>query len=198
MTFEDYDGDSPSEESRRFRRELLRRIQHELQTTAEHTNAPVEQNLLRQVASIIRRCEIQLLNDFYQAGTSLSTHLQGRPPNTPPPSMPPNITVAHTTFPSHQSAHDYSEGLPPPPSPFTLSSTRGVAQSTSEFTSSASEQHSEPSYSSGAEPGVNVAFWETREWLNIEWNAAFPSNSQSLDPTGESVLSHPFTMPVWD
>lgn len=191
-----YDGDSPSEESRRFRRELLRRIHQELQTTAEHMHAPVEQNLLRQVAAIIRRCENQLLNDFYQAGTSLSTHIRRQ--ITPPPSMPPNITVTPATLPDYQSSHTYSQRLPPPPSPLTLSSTGGIASSTSDFPSSASEQHSEPSYSTGAEAEVNPAYWETREWLNIEWNAVFPSNSQPLDPASEPTLSHPFTMPVWD
>ena len=56
-----YDCDSPSESSRRFRRELMRRVQDELLTTAGDISGPVEQQLLRQVADIIRRCERELL-----------------------------------------------------------------------------------------------------------------------------------------
>ncbi|KAF2006099.1 hypothetical protein P154DRAFT_517816 [Amniculicola lignicola CBS 123094] len=61
-----YNSDSPSEESRRFRRDLLERIRSELHATAEREPGPVEQRLLRQVASIIQRCETDLLNAFHQ------------------------------------------------------------------------------------------------------------------------------------
>ncbi len=61
-----YDCDSPSEASRRFRRELLRRVQEELLSTAGQTSGPVEQQLLRQVADIIRRCETELLQPAAQ------------------------------------------------------------------------------------------------------------------------------------
>ncbi|KAF1967345.1 hypothetical protein BU23DRAFT_602909 [Bimuria novae-zelandiae CBS 107.79] len=60
-----YDSDSPTEESRRFRRELLERVRQELFATAEREPGPVEQRLLLQVASIIRRCENELLESFY-------------------------------------------------------------------------------------------------------------------------------------
>lgn len=59
-----YNVDAPSEESRRFRLELLRRVQQELTSTAEQLSGPVQQQLLQQVASIIRRCEEDLLNSF--------------------------------------------------------------------------------------------------------------------------------------
>ncbi|KAF2031671.1 hypothetical protein EK21DRAFT_35713, partial [Setomelanomma holmii] len=59
-----YDVESPSEDSRRFRRELLRRVQQELVTTAGQLPGPVEQQLLQQVAQIIRRCEDELLSSF--------------------------------------------------------------------------------------------------------------------------------------
>ncbi|KAH6216553.1 hypothetical protein HBI42_126390 [Parastagonospora nodorum] len=57
-----YDADTPSEESRRFRRELLRRVQQELLSTAGQLPHPVEHQLLHQVANIVRRCEEELLN----------------------------------------------------------------------------------------------------------------------------------------
>jgi len=52
----------PSEESRRFRRELLRRVQQELMSTAGQLPHPVEHQLLHQVANIVRRCEEELLD----------------------------------------------------------------------------------------------------------------------------------------
>lgn len=57
-----YDCDAPSETSRRFRLELLRRVQDELFATANHVPNPVEQQLLHRVAGIIRRCEDDILN----------------------------------------------------------------------------------------------------------------------------------------
>ncbi|KAF1830104.1 hypothetical protein BDW02DRAFT_573353 [Decorospora gaudefroyi] len=65
-----YDCDSPSEASRRFRRELLRRVQQELLVEAGQVPGHVEQQILQRVAHIIRRCEHDLLN-------------QARPPPTP-------------------------------------------------------------------------------------------------------------------
>ncbi|KAF2640667.1 hypothetical protein P280DRAFT_549491 [Massarina eburnea CBS 473.64] len=59
-----YATDSPTEESRRFRRDLLNLIRNELLATAEHEHSPIEQRLLRQVAGIIRRCENVLLASF--------------------------------------------------------------------------------------------------------------------------------------
>jgi hypothetical protein len=59
-----YDAPSPSESSRRFRRELLRRVQVELVQTASRIPSPAEQSLLAQVADIVRRCETDLLNSF--------------------------------------------------------------------------------------------------------------------------------------
>lgn len=56
-----YDCDSPSESSRRFRRNLLRRVQAELFAEAEQMPGPVEQRLLQRVAQIIRNCEEDLL-----------------------------------------------------------------------------------------------------------------------------------------
>lgn len=62
-----YDAPSPSETSRRFRRELLRRVHEELLLTADRESGPVEQRLLQQVAQIVRRCEDELLNGHRQS-----------------------------------------------------------------------------------------------------------------------------------
>ncbi|EUC29414.1 hypothetical protein COCCADRAFT_8373 [Bipolaris zeicola 26-R-13] len=65
-----YDCDSPSEDSRRFRRDLLRRVQEELHMEAEQMPSPVEQQLLQRVAQIIRRCEEDLLNQSHPPHTA--------------------------------------------------------------------------------------------------------------------------------
>jgi hypothetical protein len=59
-----YTSPSPDSSSRHFRRTLLQRIQVELVATATHIPDPVEQRLLQQVASIIRRCENELLTSL--------------------------------------------------------------------------------------------------------------------------------------
>lgn len=74
-----YDYDSPTEESRRFRRELLSRIRRELFNVAEQENSEVEENLLRQVADIIRRCETELLEYLVPVPDTSSTSLRGTP-----------------------------------------------------------------------------------------------------------------------
>ncbi|KAI4645462.1 uncharacterized protein J4E78_009372 [Alternaria triticimaculans] len=66
-----YDCDSPSETSRRFRRDLLRRVQEELLMESGQVPTPIEQQLLQRVAQIVRRCEHDLLN-------------QAQPPSSPP------------------------------------------------------------------------------------------------------------------
>jgi hypothetical protein len=82
-----YDSASPSEGSRRFRRELLERVRQELFATAEREPGPVEQRLLRQVAGIVQRCESELL---------------GATPNTA--ALIPDHTFLHPTMPTHRRA----------------------------------------------------------------------------------------------
>ncbi|KAH8716818.1 hypothetical protein GQ44DRAFT_713082 [Phaeosphaeriaceae sp. PMI808] len=77
-----YDTDSPTEESRLFRRELLRRIQEELMQTATYVPAPIEQHLLRQVAHIIRRCESDLLTSFDASNVPALSLYDRRPSST--------------------------------------------------------------------------------------------------------------------
>ena len=64
-----YDCDSPSETSRRFRRELLRRVHEELLSEAGQLTSPAEQQLMQRVAQIIRRCEQDLLTQAQPSST---------------------------------------------------------------------------------------------------------------------------------
>ncbi|KAH7117684.1 hypothetical protein B0J11DRAFT_89705 [Dendryphion nanum] len=116
-----YDSSSPTEESRRFRRELLQRIHRELVSTAEHdTSGTVEQNLLRRVAGIIQRCETDILNDFF-AGAPQNIPQQQSHPHPHPYSHPPN---PHPSFPNQPPLFPntpLSQSIPEPPlSPTTL------------------------------------------------------------------------------
>lgn len=195
----DYDADSPTEESRRFRRELLRRVQQELYSTAQQEGDAVEQNLLRQVAAIIQRCESQLLNDFYQG--SNSTSLQPSTRTTPPSSattdlLPPNIVF--TSVSSNRTRLQHSANMIPSSSPGTIRSP--IYRAT------------QPTSGSTSYPGIPVNVgqqyvpeqmaqyptvpWDSSEY--IDWNAVFPPgpqlHGQGPEP-GESALT--FTMPVW-
>ncbi|KAF2016678.1 hypothetical protein BU24DRAFT_207684 [Aaosphaeria arxii CBS 175.79] len=86
-----YDCDSPSEESRRFRRELLQRIRQEIHATAEREDGPVEQKILGRVAGIIRQCEDELRQSFYSgpASSHITPMLHVPHNNTPPPDPQP-------------------------------------------------------------------------------------------------------------
>ncbi|KAH7555043.1 hypothetical protein BM1_07704 [Bipolaris maydis] len=103
-----YDCDSPSEDSRRFRRDLLRRVQEELHSEAEQMPSLVEQQLLQRVAEIIHRCEQGLLNqshphhtsdfntDRRASASSIGSSYQATPASapSPPPLQSDSIPVA--------------------------------------------------------------------------------------------------------
>lgn len=116
-----YGDTSPTEASRRFRRELLRRVQQELVISAEQLPHPVEQQLLRQVAGIIRRVEndllqstdayaldLPLLSDRRQSTTSTSSS------NSLLLLPPPPISHQNTSAMAPQSQHLSSEPTVPP------------------------------------------------------------------------------------
>ncbi|KAF2268933.1 hypothetical protein CC78DRAFT_575476 [Lojkania enalia] len=106
-----YETDSPTEESRRFRRELLARIQHELFTTAEQASGPVEQNMLRQVAGIIQRCENELLDEFYQTTLRMQQQASISTPN-PAPNFPPPSRLSSTRHSSQTNIAPLSSKTP--------------------------------------------------------------------------------------
>lgn len=171
----DYDSDSPSEESRRFRRELLERIRQELFAMADREPGPVEQRLLRQVAAIIRRCENDLLSSF------------NLPPGNAPSSQPTSRRTSAVTMNvddglrpqarqllMHAPAPEHIASVPPPglasepTSPRTNALLAGTAQ--------------------GGQ-GWNDILPFPSDW--IDWNAVFPPGLEG--PDSAPTLS----APVW-
>jgi hypothetical protein len=91
-----YTTSSPSDSSRLFRRALLRRVHQELVTTATHLPSPAEQRLLQQVASIVRRCEKELLNTFDAESIAVPALMDRRASDT---STLSNVSAQETTTP---------------------------------------------------------------------------------------------------
>jgi hypothetical protein len=58
----DYNQEMPTEKSRQFRRELLHMIRSELYLAARRASGQVEEQLLKQVAGIIQRCQKYLVS----------------------------------------------------------------------------------------------------------------------------------------
>ncbi|KAF9731935.1 hypothetical protein PMIN06_000279 [Paraphaeosphaeria minitans] len=130
-----YDSNSPTEESRRFRREVLERIRQELFATAEREPGPVEQRLLRQIAGIIRRCENDILESFYappgtqqsslppsRRASAIADLMDNNPPRLTPQSQPgfnagvgqPNAHPAPQTEPVSPRGNVHDPGAPAP------------------------------------------------------------------------------------
>lgn len=169
----DYDSDSPTEESRRFRRELLQRIEQELFATAEQTTGAVEQNLLRQVAGIIRRCEHDLLNSFNPASGSLQPSLGNGPP---PPPVTPNVYQGSAQGPA-QPPHVVV--LPTP-----LYSPVGRGHIAEDITGEADLQYTMP-------PAQPPVWYPTTDLVDLE---ALFSDMQGAGPADMVPM---FTTPVW-
>ena len=172
-----YDCDSPSEAPRRFRRELLRRVQEELFVEAGQVPSPVEQQLLQRVAHIIRRCEHDLLN-------------QAQPPATP--SFNPDRRASASSIDSSYQvtsvlAHAQSVAQRPPlsvpQSPFShsdlLTPTEYTPETTVDF-----------------EPII----WDDHQYiafsLGIDWEGVFPpSLDTQYGSGGEPAAS--LSAPMW-
>ncbi|CAE7195270.1 hypothetical protein CFE70_007554 [Pyrenophora teres f. teres 0-1] len=177
-----YDCDSPSEASRRFRRDLLRRVQEELLVEAGNVPNPVEQELLQRVAGIIRRCEHELLNQA-QAPSIQSIHTERRASGG-----------------STSSSHQATSALVP------RSSAQGSSFSAPQPLSDhlnvpiidhPTENMSQPPESTN---GFGHAAWNSQLWADfstgINWEEVFPLGSgiqyRSSDETGPL-----FSPPVW-
>ncbi|KAF2797275.1 hypothetical protein K505DRAFT_334452 [Melanomma pulvis-pyrius CBS 109.77] len=186
-----YDSNSPTEESRRFRRELLKRIRHELFATAEQETGPVEQNLLRQVADIIQRCESELLSSLHPVPVPTHSHPQpSLPPTTqqPPPPSP---------YPSNPLLSRPSTQPPPRARPAPATTTGGYQNARIPITAP-SQFFPEP-----PPAAQNTSFmWEehpqtpSSEW--IDWNAVFPpaAPETQVQERGQGPLTTLAT-PVW-
>ncbi|KAF2660897.1 hypothetical protein K491DRAFT_711474 [Lophiostoma macrostomum CBS 122681] len=189
-----YENDSPTEESRRFRRVLLQRIQQELFTTAERETGDVEQDLLRRVASIIRRCEDELLNSFQLASSPLvplptpgfSTITQpssniprnhlAPPRNSQSSSMPRNQTTSAPSALSHSIVPQLRERARPRVE-------YAMAEDLSQSTFDAQSQTPLPWQESPS------------EW--IDWNSVFAPGPGTQITEHDDSLQPPLAMPVW-
>ncbi|CAN9428209.1 unnamed protein product [Alternaria alternata] len=82
-----YDCDSPTETSRRFRRDLLHRVHQELLVEAGQVPSPVEREIMQRVAQIVRRCEQDLLNQAQPTSSNPTRRSSGisiSAPHAPP------------------------------------------------------------------------------------------------------------------
>jgi hypothetical protein len=94
----------PTERSRQFRRELLQMIRSELFLAAQQATGQVEEQLLRQIAGIIQRCQRQLMAS--RQNTAQNT------PNRTPQLSPLTHQQPFVTIRSPPQYHGYS--TPPP------------------------------------------------------------------------------------
>ncbi|KAF2464638.1 uncharacterized protein BDR25DRAFT_95944 [Lindgomyces ingoldianus] len=178
-----YDSDSPSEESRRFRRELLSRIRNELFVTAERETGPVQQDLLRQVAGIIQRCEGDLLRSFHADIGIAQPAVYG---NEQPPAAIPDSS-SHPIAPiDRSSAQAPSQRIPAPKPPSTsIPSSTPTEQERRSPSLQMSIQHQPTSVPDDnmthftqsptqffMQPWEDFPFTPSSEW--IDWNAVFP------------------------
>jgi hypothetical protein len=172
-----YDCDSPSEASRRFRRELLRRVQEELSIEAGLVPSPVEQQLLRRVAHIIRRCEHDLLN-------------QAQPPATPSFNTDRRASASSrgssyqaSSVSAHASLVEQRTSLSLPPASFGQSNALAPTEYASETT-------------------VDVApiVWDDQSYnafsLGIDWESIFPPAPDTQYTSG-GELAASFSAPMW-
>ncbi|CAO2648652.1 Nn.00g079190.m01.CDS01 [Neocucurbitaria sp. VM-36] len=189
-----YDCDSPSESSRRFRRELLRRVQEELFITAGQMPGPVEQQLLQQVAHIIRRCEDDLLNP---------------PEPTVENAIPPDRRSSDTSAASTGSTGiDSHRNLIPTPRPAPFPAA-GPSSSVPLVPFNRLELETDRYQSPAADvrtrytPEPIVEFtpviWDEqtyRAFDSIEWELTFPP-AQQIQPTNTNGPWTAFSAPMW-
>ncbi|KAI8943432.1 hypothetical protein NX059_001442 [Plenodomus lindquistii] len=186
-----YDCDSPSESSRRFRRDLLRRVQAELFATADQVPSPVEQQLLQRVAHIIRNCEEDLLRtNSAPAGISLPD--QRRSSTTSTLSMLSTASSSGHATPHAANAYplQYTTTLHPPPVQadyLTVDRQPSIACGPAPYPS---------------EPTINIPplIWDDTTYnpfsLGIEWDRVFPSGlNTQIDENAESLIE--FSVPMY-
>ena len=176
-----YDCDSPSETSRRFRRDLLRRVQEELLIEAGQVPTPVEQQLLQHVAQIVRRCEHDLLNqaqppstpsfnpDRRASASSINSSYQATPlPAATPAFQRPSLAVPSTMT---GREHGYDSIVDPDAVPY-------IPEPTMEF---GDVVWNDPPYVFGT--GIN-------------WEAVFPPAPET-QYLGSDEAATNFSVPMW-
>ena len=179
-----YDCDSPSEASRRFRRDLLRRVQEELFNEAGNVPNPVEQELLQRVAGIIRRCEQELLNQAQPPGIhdlNSERRASGSSTSSSNQATPIHIAASSTQGPSF-------------PAPLLLPDNRHLHVP---VINHSTQYMSQPPESTASLANTNL---DNQSWpifsLGINWEEEFPFGGEmqyrSSDEPGPL-----FSPPVW-
>jgi hypothetical protein len=196
----DYDSASPSEGSRRFRRELLERIRQELFATAECEPGPVEQRLLRQVAGIIQRCESDLLISSNPTSFSttpqflhptMPTHRRASAPSILADENPPSQSVFQT--PGFEADPTYTPAIASSFDP----STRPTSPRTMDPFHTVPQVSADVPFVQNEPPSITYTdpyTFSSNDW--IDWNLVFPPGPEVQ--TAERTDAHPrLTTPVW-
>lgn len=146
----------------------------------------MEQNLLRQVAGIIRRCEDELLNTLYPAQGALpESAMQAYLDSTPRDAAAANI-----------SGGLHAASSAPSSSSFTRNMQRPQAGSSTLTQSSEQQMVQGQQYTPDA-PGQGTGLpWDSSEW--IDWNAVFPPGPDVQGPDrGEQFQALNTVTSVW-
>lgn len=186
-----YDYDSPSESSRRFRRELLRRVQDELFATAERVPSPIEQQLLQRVAQIIRNCEQELLSAHATTENAASDR---RVSTTSSASMMSMMSSSEQVTPAHTPTFLPVEGstIPQQTLPRIYVETSRSLQIAAPGTVHCGLTQYLP------EPTVDFTpiIWDDPTYEALDWDGIFPPGSEDQDAGSNEVLGD-FTPPMY-
>lgn len=176
-----YECDSPSESSRRFRRELLRRVQAELFATADRVPGPVEQQLLQRVAHIIRNCEEDLLRSDTSTADVPATYRRGSTTSTL--SMFSTASSSGHATPANAYPVQYPLPLYPP-----QQLTQGAGPDTGHLTV---DQPLNVVCDPARQPSESIVdftpiIWDDSTYstfsLSIDWDGIFPPESEAQNP----------------
>ncbi|KAF1938827.1 hypothetical protein EJ02DRAFT_270547 [Clathrospora elynae] len=177
-----YDCDSPSEASRRFRRELLRRVHEELLIEVGQVPGPIEQQLLQRVAQIIRRCEHELLSQG-QPSPTLGFCSDRRASNSSIASVGSvaagSLQVTPVLARVHAMAHSHVN-LPQYPIPPTQETMQHIPDPTVDFSQVVWDDQTYSAFS-----------------LGIEWDGIFPPAPETQQPGNSNEFFTAFSAMKW-
>lgn len=153
----------------------------------------MEQNLLRQVAGIIRRCENELLNTLYPAQVALGEPVMQASMEHVPGDANANHS-SQTHGPSGPRMAGSTGGLHPPSS--TTATIHRPQLAPGNITQPSGQQMMQGQQYLPDTPGQGSGLpWDSSEW--IDWNAVFPPVPEAQVPDrGEQFQSLNVT-PVW-
>ncbi|KAF2454168.1 hypothetical protein BDY21DRAFT_113513 [Lineolata rhizophorae] len=166
-----YDGDSPAEQSRQFRRELLALIRTELLATAEREPRYVEERLLRQVAGIVQRCQNQLLAER-NINTPTSTFVLRQPQSQAESTVTTSPPEISTTTSAIAPQADEAEILAIMPNVSPIRSAPSIASGSPHLSVQMSREN-EQVESGGPRSLTNPLDTVGHELSEIDWNTVF-------------------------